>query len=113
MKEKQFCRACKAPVEHSASAQGAIWALCAIHAAAVSFDRRAQEVVRVIAQDVAHQRVVLVHDADGAGWGHPVPPKPAPRGVPIVLDDGSPRYRDWDPTAVIGSGSDDEQQSNG
>jgi|GEM_PF-3496045 len=115
MKEKPqpFCRACKAPVKHAASAQGAIFVLCPLHAAAVSFDQRAREVVRVIAADVASERIVLVHDADGAGWGHPVPLKAPPQGTPIVMDDGSPRYRDWhrhpiieDGDTVIGGGED-------
>src|SRR5258708_37718536 len=97
MKEKQqsVCRACKALVNHSANAQGSIWVLCPIHAAAVDFDRRARDVVRVIAADVASERVVLVHDADGAAWGHPVPLKAPPKPTPIVMDNGEPRYQDW------------------
>jgi hypothetical protein len=98
MKEKEkpqpVCRACKTQVKHTASAQGAVFVLCPIHAAAVRFDRRAQEVVRVVAADVAQERVVLVHDADGAGWGHPVPPKPPRPAIVGYDDDGFVRLRD-------------------
>jgi hypothetical protein len=37
------------------------------------------------------------------GWMSQVPPKPAPQPMLITLDDGSPGYRDWDISAVIGS----------
>jgi hypothetical protein len=107
-KKEHFCRACKAPVEHSASAQGSIFVLCPTHAAAVSFDRRVRAVLDAVAWDVERERVVVVHDADGVGWGHPVPLKPPPKGVPLIQDDGSPTFRDWDPTAIVG-GEDDGQ----
>jgi hypothetical protein len=95
-KTEHYCRACKAPVQSGASSQGAAWVLCPIHAAAVAFDRRAQEIVRIITGDIAYGKIVLERDANGAGWGHPVPLKPAPKGVDIVMDDGvTPRYQDW------------------
>lgn len=42
-------------------------------------------------------------------WLTQVRPEPPPRGVPLIQDDGSPTFRDWDPTAIVG-GDDDGQQ---
>ena len=39
---------------------------------------------------------------DSNGWISQVPPK-APKFTPILMDDGSPRYRDWDPTITGGT----------
>jgi hypothetical protein len=46
---------------------------------------------------------------DVAGWLTQAPLKPPPSGCPITLDDGSPRYRDWEPTAIVGSDGDGQQ----
>jgi hypothetical protein len=40
---------------------------------------------------------------DAAGWLTQVAPKPPPQGTPIVLDDGSPRYVDWQPHRIVGN----------
>ena len=42
-------------------------------------------------------------------WLSQVKPKPPPRGVPLIQDDGSPTFRDWDPSAVIGGDEDGQQ----
>jgi hypothetical protein len=39
---------------------------------------------------------------DAAGWLTQAPLKPPPQGTPIVLDDGSPRYVDWQPHRIVG-----------
>ena len=41
-------------------------------------------------------------------WLTQVAPKPPPRGVPLIQDDGSPTYVDWRPDLTIGG--DDGQQ---
>jgi hypothetical protein len=44
---------------------------------------------------------------DAAGRLTQAPLKPAPQGTPIVFDDRSPRYRDWDSSAIIGGDNSD------
>jgi hypothetical protein len=52
------------------------------------------------------RKVAITTDANGTGWFHHMPPEAPPKPTPIVMDDGSPRYRDWDRSAIVGGEGD-------
>lgn len=78
--------------------QGATW-LCRIHRGMLTLSASERAQLDELRGLIRQGQLAI----DAAGWLTQVPPKPAPERPPIRLDDGSLRYRDWDPTAVIGS----------
>lgn len=107
------CLICAAtPVDPSTEGVGSDYAFCSGHLA-VLHDTPAQRATLLhVKQDLALKRVAISVDANGVGWFHRLPPEPAPVRPPITLDDGSLRYRDWDPSAIIGSGGGDDGQTS-
>jgi hypothetical protein len=80
---------------------GATW-LCAVHRAALRFTIRERTQLRELEGLILQEQLVLSDD----GWLTAVAPKLPPKGVDIIMDDGSPRYRDWDNSAIVGDDND-------
>jgi hypothetical protein len=101
------CVVCDAtPVEPGPEAVDSDYALCPGHLATLHDSPRQRVVLRQIQEDVQRRRVAIAVDANGVGWFSHLPPAPPPKGVPLIQDDGSPTYRDWDSKAVIGGEGD-------
>jgi hypothetical protein len=83
--------------------QGATW-LCRIHRGMLTLSATERAQLDELRGLIQQGQLTI----DAAGWLTQVAPKPPPSGAPIVLDDGSPRYRDWDNSAVIGDVGDGE-----
>jgi hypothetical protein len=104
------CLICAAtPVEPSTEGVGASYALCSGHLATLHDTPAQRARLRQIQADLMTRKVAIAVDTNGVGWFHHMPPEAPPVRPPITLDDGSLRYRDWDPTAIVG-GDDDGQQ---
>jgi hypothetical protein len=97
------CLVCDAtPVAPDPEGVDADYALCLGHLATLHDTPAQRTTLLHIRQDLVLRRVAVSVDANGVGWFHRLPPEsPKPR-PPIILDDGSLRYRDWDPKAIIG-----------
>jgi len=82
---------------------GATWT-CVVHRRMLTLSATERAQLDVLRRLIQQGQLTI----DAAGWLTQVAPKPPPQGTPIVLDDGSRRYRDWDATAIVGGGDDGE-----
>ena len=67
---------------------------------------RLHDYMKMVAMVSAGLMAFELEPETGITWLRQLPPKAPPQGTPIVLDDGSPRYVDWQPDKIIGG--DDE-----
>jgi hypothetical protein len=78
--------------------QGATW-LCRIHRGMLTLSATERAQLDELRGLIQQGQLTI----DAAGLLTQVPPKPAPQGTPILLDDGSPRYADWQPHRIVGN----------
>jgi hypothetical protein len=67
---------------------------------------RLHDYLKMVAMVSAGLMAFELEPETGITWLRQLPPKPPPRGVPLIQDDGSPTFRDWDNSSVIGGEGD-------